>query len=211
MAIIEKTAFEVKNSNIRFNDIQNVPGYFGTVSQGTFTPADCSAGMVCKSAALAPCEGYEDFDILNGNTHQFVAAADGSADGYTGDHTGLYVCNTHDIEKMKDSQGNVYSGVAANTLGLGLPAGERCAFTELIVGEKYKWGEGNFSTLPTEGQGFATLANGLWVGASAAPTDGSVYAEILPVAASQSGFIKGLRYAFGGYWMKICRSVAASE
>lgn len=205
MAIIEKTAFEVKNSNIRFNDIQNVPGYFGTVSQGTFTPADCSAGMVCTSSALAPCEGYEDFNILNGNTHQFVAAVSGSVTGNPGDHTGLYVCNTHDVEKMKDSQGNVYN-VGANTLGLGLPAGERCAFTELIVGEKYKWGEGNFSTLPTEGQGFATLANGLWVGASAAPTDGSVYAEILPVAASQSGFMKGLRYAFNGYWLKICRA-----
>lgn len=205
MAIIEKTAFEVKNSDIRFNDIQNVPGYFGTVSQGTFTPADCSAGLVCKSAALAPCEGYEDFNILNGNTHQFVVAANGSVTGNPGDHTGLYVCNTHDVEKMKDSQGNVYN-VGANTLGLGLPAGERCAFTELIVGEKYKWGEGNFSALPTEGQGFATLANGLWVGASAAPTDGSVYAEILPVAASQSGFMKGLRYAFNGYWLKICRA-----
>lgn len=206
MSIIEKTAFEVKNSDIRFNDIQNVPGYFGTVSQGTFTPADCSAGMVCTSYALAPCEGYEDFNILNGNTHQFVAAVSGSVTGNPSDHTGLYVCNTHDVEKMKDSQGNVYSGVAANTLGLGLPAGERCAFTELIVGEKYKWGEGNFSTLPTEGQGFATIANGLWVGASAAPTDGSVYAEILPVAASQSGFMKGLRYAFNGYWLKICRA-----
>lgn len=205
MAIIEKTAFEVKNSDIRFNDIQNVPGYFGTVSQGTFTPADCSAGMVCTSSALAPCEGYEDFNILNGNTHQFVAAVSGSVTGNPGDHTGLYVCNTHDVEKMKDSQGNVYN-VGANTLGLGLPAGERCAFTELIVGEKYKWGEGNFSTLPTEGQSYATLANGLWVGASAAPTDGSVYAEILPVAASQSGFMKGLRYAFNGYWLKICRA-----
>ena len=205
MAIIEKTAFEVKNSNIRFNDIQNVPGYFGTVSQGTFTPADCSAGMVCKSAALAPCEGYEDYGIMNGNTHQFVAAVSGSVTGNPSDHTGLYVCNTHDVEKMKDSQGNVYN-VGSNTLGLGLPAGERCAFTELIVGEKYKWGEGNFSTLPTEGQGFATLANGLWVGAAAAPTDGSVYAEILPVAASQSGFMKGLRHAFNGYWLKICRA-----
>lgn len=206
MAFIDKTAFEVKNSNIRFNDIQNVPGYFGTVSDNTFTTADCSAGMVCTPSALAPCEGYEDFGILNGNTHQFVAAATGSVTGNPGDHTGLYVCNTHDVQQLTGPDGNVYN-VGANTLGLGLPAGNRCTFTELIVGERYKWGEGNFATLPTTGQGFATLANGLWSGAAAAPTDGSVYAVIERTEA----FIKGLRNAFNGYVLRICRSVAASE
>ena len=205
MAYIDKTAFEVKNSNIRFNDIQNVPGYFGSVSEDAFTAADCSAGLVCSSYALAPSEGYESLGILNGNTHQFIAAASGSVEGYTGDHTGLYVCNTHDIQQLTGPDGNVYN-VGANTLGLGLPAGNRCAFTELIVGERYKWGEGNFAALPAEGESYAVLSNGLWSGASQAPTDGSVYA----VVERTEAFIKGLRNAFNGYILRICRSAVSA-
>ena len=211
MATIAKTAFEVKNSNIRFNDLQNVPGYFGAVSDGAYVMEDCPAGFLAVSNGLAACEGYEAFNIVNGNTHNFVAAEDGGPlAGYTGDHTGIYACNTHDVQKVVDALGNVYN-VGKNTLGLPLPAGERCAFTELIVGEKYKWGEGNFSTAPTEGQAYAVIEDGLWKGASAAPTDGSVYAEILPVAASQSAFEKGTRFAFNGYWLKICRAAIAGE
>lgn len=205
MAIIANTAFEVKNSNIRNNDIQNVPGYFGTVSEDTFTAQDCSAGFICTSAGLTVSEGYASYGILNGNTHNFVAAATGSVDGNPGDHTGLYVCNTHNVQQIKDALGNVYN-VGANTMGLPLPAGERCAFTELIVGERYKWGSGNFSTLPTaDGDTFATISNGLWVAADEAPTDGSVYAVI----EREEGFERGTRYAFDGYVLRICRSVAA--
>lgn len=203
MAYTANTAFEVKNSNIRFNDIQNVPGYFGAVADGVFTAADCSAGTLCASAGLAPSEGYESVSpaILNGNTHQFILQANGKAAGYTGDHTGIYACNTHDIQQLTAPDGNVYN-VGANTLGLGLPAGNRCAFTELIVGERYKFGSGNFSTLPAEGQTYATISNGFWVGAAAAPAAGNVYAVI----ERQEGFEKGVRYAFDGYVLRVFRA-----
>ena len=59
MAYTAKTAFEVKNSNIRFNDIQNVPGYFGAMDDSDYVVADCDAGELVVSNALAPCEGYE--------------------------------------------------------------------------------------------------------------------------------------------------------
>ena len=203
MAFTANTAFEVKNSNIRFNDIQNVPGYFGAVSEGAFVPADCSAGTLCASSALAPSEGYESVTpaILNGNTHQFILQANGKASFYPAAHTAIYACNTHDVQQLTAPDGNVYN-VGANTLGLGLPAGNRCAFTELIVGERYKFGAGNFSTLPTTGQGFATISNGFWVGAAAAPAAGNVYAVI----EREEGFEKGVRYAFDGYVLRICRA-----
>lgn len=206
MPTIAKTAFEVKNSNIRFNDLQNVPGYFGEVSGNDYTYADCPAGYLCVSNGLAENEGYETFDIINGETHNFVVAANGNpVAGKTGDKTGIYVCNTHDVQRVKDAQGNVYN-VGKNTLGLPLPAGERCTFTELVVGEKYKWGEGNFKTLPASGQNYATIDGGQWKGASSAPTGGGIYAEIIPAAAGQSAFEKGTRKAFNGYWLKICRA-----
>lgn len=201
MAYTEKTAFEVKNSNIRFNDIQNVPGYFGAMDDADYVVADCDAGELCVSNALAPCEGYESFSILNGNTHQMIAKADGSAvAGYKGDHTGIYACNTHNVQQVVDQLGNVYN-VGRNTLGLGLPAGERGVFTELIVGERYKFGEGNFSSL-TEGHAYATISSGKWASASSAPvTAGNVYAVI----ERPSAFEKGTRFAFDGYILRICR------
>ena len=64
------------------------------------------------------------------------------------------------------------------TLGLALPADERGDFTELMVGEQYNFGEGNFSTAPSDSLKFATIANGLLVAVAAAPTDGSVYFAI---------------------------------
>lgn len=205
MAYIAQTAFEVKNSNIRHEDMQNIPGVFGSVSDNVFTAADCSAGFLCKQSALTKSEGYESFGILNGNTWQFVAAADGIATGKPGDATGIYAFNCYNVSSAVDVAGNVYHVGTANTLGLGLPAGERGDFTELRVGEKYKFGKGNFSTAPDDGLIYATIANGLLVADDEAPTDGSIYFEIL----YEEGFNRGARYAFDGYVLRCLRSTAA--
>lgn len=205
MAYIAQTAFEVKNSNIRHEDMQNIPGVFGAVADSVFTPADCSAGFLCKQNALTVSEGYESFNILNGNTWQFVAAADGIATGKPGDATGIYAFNCYNVSSAVDVLGNVYHVGTANTLGLGLPAGERGDFTELRVGEMYKWGKGNFSTAPDEGLIYATISNGMLVATDTAPTDGSIYFEIL----REDGFTRGSRYAFDGYVLRCLRSVAA--
>lgn len=171
-----KYMFEVTVSNSARNDTQNVSGKFGTGTGSSFVPAECIAGGLCVQNGLIPSEGYESFNILNGNTWYFNVAANGSAGGRKGDHTGIFAFNNYDVNKAKsgDNQWNL----GANTLGLSLPAGNRGDFTELIVGEQYTWGADNFTAVPAS-QKYATIANGKFTPAAAAPTDGSVYAEIL--------------------------------
>ena len=198
MSFIDKTAFEVSVSNITRNNTQNVPGYFGSVPDAAFVGADCSAGLLCVKNALTESEGYEAQDILNGNTWQFIAAANGtSADGFTGDHTGLYACNTYDVRQVNAGNGNIYK-LGANFLGAGLPANVRGDFTEIIIGEQYTFGEGNFSTLPSSASYiYATISSGRLVASSSKPTGGNgVYFEIL----RKKDFTVGARSAgFSGY------------
>lgn len=177
MALIQKTMFEVLVSNSTRNGTQNVAGKFGTYADETFTPDVCSAGFMCEQAALIPSEGYEAYSILNGNTWYFVAATDGEITGQPGDHTGIYAFNNYDVNKV--TSGELQYNLGANTLGLSLPADTRGDFTELIVGEQYGFGSGNFSAVPNlETQGYATISNGLWTPATEAPASG-VYAQIL--------------------------------
>lgn len=213
MASIAKTAFEVSNSNITRNNIQNVPGYFGSGTGTSFVPDICPSGFLCTRSELAANEGYEGkgakgADILNGNTWRFIAAAAGAADGRTGDATGIYAFNSYNAQQGTIGGNTYYAG--ANTLGLELPAGERGDFTELMVGEKYKWGPGNFSTAPTDADfKYATIVNGMLVASKTQPADGSgVYLKILYSRA----FTKGSRYAgFDGYVCEVCRAAAAKS
>ena len=145
MAFIDKTMFEVTVSNSVNNQTQNVPGKFGTGTGSEFATADCSAGFLCVRNGLIPSEGYEGVTpaILNGNTWFFNAAVDGN-DGLSGDHTGIYAFNNYDVNKAV-SGANQWN-VGAKTLGLGLPAGNRGDFCEIIIGEQYTFGSGNFSS-----------------------------------------------------------------
>ncbi len=204
MAFTANTMFELKVSNSVNDQLQNIPGYFGTVSGDTFTEADCDAGLICVQHALADMLGYNG--IKNGNTWQMIAAASGSAAGHNGDHTGLYCLNNYEGNLVSNGQGaEWYLGI--DTLGVGVLAGKRGTFAELIVGEQIKVGLGNFtgSTAPTDQQGYAVIANGRWTPASAAPTDGSVYAKILRTEQVTAG-----AYSAGvGYILQILRSTAA--
>lgn len=213
MATIAKTAFEVSNSNISRNSMQNVPGKFGTGTGSGFKSEVCPAGFLCVQGALLPNEGYEGkgpnkTDILNGNTWEFVAAASGNVNGFTGDHTGIYAFNSYDVRKVASGD-NVWM-LGSNFLGLELPAGERGDFTELIVGEQYTFGEGNFSTLPVSGSEkyYATIVNGLLVASTSVPAAGKgVYLEIL----RKKPFTTGARYAgFDGYVCRVLRTAAVA-
>lgn len=213
MASIAKTAFEVSVSNITRNNIQNVPGYFGSGTGTSFVPDICPAGFLCTRSELAANEGYEGkgangADILNGNTWRFIAAAAGTSGNRLGDHTGIYAFNSYNAQQGTIGGNTYYAG--ANTLGLELPAGERGDFTELIVGEQYTWGAENFSTAPTDSTFlYATIVNGLLVASKTAPADGSgVYLKIL----RSKPFTKGARYAgFNGYVCEVCRAAAAKS
>lgn len=210
MAFTANTAFEVKVGNGIYNGIQNVAGKFGSFSGSTFTPADISAGFFAVQNSLIPSEGYESIvdgssnpTILNGNTWYMTAASSGIVTGYTGDHTGIYAANPYDVNKV--TSGDLSYNLGQKTLGLGIPAGERGDFTELIVGEQYKFGEGNFASAPTVGQ-YVTVSSGKWSASSgSAPTTGAIYGKVLRT----EPFNEGASFYGTGYVVQILRSVAA--
>lgn len=205
MAYIDKTMFEVTVSNSLRNQTQNVPGKFGTGTGEGFVGADCSAGLLCVQNGLLPLAGYEEFGMVNGNSWYMNAATSGTA-GMLGDHTGIYACNTYDVSKV--TNGDLSYNLGAKTLGLGIPAGERGDFTEIIVGEQYTFGAGNFSTAPGAGvsTGYATIANGLLVYSASAPAAGSgVYFQILRTKPVN----EGTTYWGVGYVLKALRAANA--
>ena len=186
MSYLKQTMFEVKVSHSTNNNTQNVAGKFGTGTGATFAPADCSAGFLCVKNGLLPVEGYESVvdasgnaRILNGNTWYFNAATNGASGGAYGDHTNIYAFNNYDVNIVGSGDQQYHLG--RNTLGLGLPADNRGDFTEIIIGEQYTFGAGNFSTLPTSAATkYLTIANGLLVASATAPTGGTgVYFELL--------------------------------
>lgn len=206
MAFTDKTLFEVTVSNSVRNQTQNIPGKFGTGTGAAFAAADCDAGTLCVRNGLIPSEGYEDLKdasgnaapILNGNTWYMNAATNGNA-GRIGDHTGIFAANTYNVQNIGGYN------LGAKTLGLGIPAGERSDFTELVVGEQYTFGLGNFSTAPSTGvfTGYATIASGKLVYSSTKPADGTgVYLILL----RGKNMNEGTTYAGKGYVCEVARA-----
>ncbi len=214
MAAIANTAFEVSVSNIIRNQTQNVTGIFGAGADASFKSEICPSGFLCVRQALLPCAGYEmvqdssnNPEIFNGNAWEMIAATNGTSGGRYGDHTGIYAFNSYDVNKV--SNGNNVWMLGNNYLGLSLPAGERGTFTELIVGEQYTFGAGNFSTAPSGATYiYATIANGLLVAATSAPAAATgVYLKIL----REKNFTVGTRDAgFVGYVCEVCRTAEAA-
>lgn len=152
MAFIKDTAFQFRRSNDRNEDLQTVTGLYGSFSGDEFTAEDCSAGFLCNKGKGIPEGGS-----------YMTAAADGSKK--------LYACNTTDVQRLANGANKWAVGV--NTLGLGIPAGVKGAYTELVEDETYAFGPGDFSTLVDDTTNtFATVANGMLVGAAAAPASG---------------------------------------
>lgn len=163
MAFIENTAFEVKVSNHEFDSIANVTGIF---QNGDGDAEVCAAGFLCKRSALTPNEGYESYDIDNTNTWYMVAAED--SDDLL---TPIYACNTFDVNMLSDGITGADYRIGTNTLGLAVPAGRRATYTQISFNNVnvYRFGVGNINgTLADET--FFTIADGLLVPASAAPT-----------------------------------------
>ena len=178
--------------------------------------SDLSAGFLCTKNSLLPNEGYTNVlglssgsfvaatGLKNGNSWYMVAATNGAAGGMHGDHTGIYACNTYDVNRA--TAGDLVINIPGKTLGLPIPAGERGDFTELIVGEQYNFGAGNFGTLPTSELPYATISNGLLVATNTAPTDGSVYFEVMRL---DGRFIEGAYDGGAKYTLRCVRSAVA--
>ena len=142
---ISTYAFQPRKWNNRFDDLQTITGLYGSWSGTTFVEASCNAGFLCNRDAGIPAGG-----------NYMLIASDGSKK--------LYACNPCDVERIGDDK-NLWA-VGVETLGLGLPSGKKGPFTEIKDGETYAFAPSNFSTIVDASNTFATVADGLLVGAS---------------------------------------------
>lgn len=204
MPHIENTAFEPKNTNGVYNGLGNVTGLFRSPSGTAMIPEECPAGYLCVQDSLMPLEGYDS--ATNGNSWYFKPCATPKVDGLPADRTGIFASNTYKEVEVKGDD-LVYE-LGVNTLGIPIPELERGTFTELMVGEVYKFGEGNFASPPNEGDYVPIDGPMFGAGASEPPDDdGAVWGEVLRV----EPFNDGPRYYGNGYCVKIFRNGQSEE
>ena len=194
MAFTANTAFEIKVSNHEFDSTANISGYYYAQDPGTgdYVATDCSAGFLCVKHDLKANEGYS---IVNGNTWEMFPAA-----GTETVATPIYACNPHNVQEIVAPDGNVYK-IGANTLGLGIPAGERDTFTRIdfLPGDRhYRFGVGNLTTALSTNQyltlGTSTNAGKLVPAASAPTANGAVYFKVLGTGTFTQGAYAGFGY-----------------
>ena len=193
-----QAAFEVVVSNSKNNDTQNITGI---AVDGNGDPIQAVSGNLYVQYNLTLNEGYSEATIKNTNTAYMKAAPNGTVEGRPGDHTGIYAHNTYDVNKLTD--GDLVVNFPGKTLGLVTHKGERSDYTELIVGEKYKFAISNFyaDSSYSAGDKF-TVYNGVWKLTTAASIgNGAVYAELKKI----SSFTEGGLYAGTGYVLEIKR------
>ena len=176
--MISEYAFQPRRWNNRFNDLQTITGLFGSWSGSTFVSASCDAGFLCNKGDGIPDGGA-----------YMIAASNGSAK--------LYACNPTDVERLSDAS-NAWA-VGAETLGLGARIGVKAPYTEIIPGETYAFGPSNFSTLVTASDKYATVSNGLLVGASALGSSFTGFYFELDAELGIDAFIEGNYNAFSRY------------
>lgn len=191
MAFTANTAFELKVSNHEFDSAANITGVFGSYSGADFTPADCSAGFLCTKYALTANEGYPS-GTYNGNTWTMVAATSTDVLG----ENAIYACNPHNVQEVAAPDGNVYK-IGANTLGIGIPAGERDTFTRIdfLPGDRhYRFGTGNLTTSLSTNK-YLTIDDGELKPAASAPNDPGVpYFKVLGTGTFTVGAYAGFGY-----------------
>jgi hypothetical protein len=175
---ISTYAFQPRRWNARYDDLQTVTGLFGSWSGTSFITASCEAGFLCNKGDGIPAGGA-----------YMTAASDGT--------TTLYACNPCDVERLSDAK-NTWA-VGAETLGLGLPLGKKGPFTEIKVGETYAFAPSNFSTIVTTTNKYATVSDGLLVGASELDSSFTGYYFELDTEMGIDFFVEGNYNAFSRY------------
>lgn len=208
MTYIKDTAFEIYVSNSKRNDTQNITGKFGSFEGETFTPDICSAGFLCKRHSLLPSEGYEKplyhetewgtaSKLKNSNSWHMVTAENG-IDGFAGAHTGIYACDTHNVNSA--TMGDIDINLPGRTLGLPIRENERGNYVEMIAGEQYNFGNANFYILPTVSAPYCKIVNGLLAAQAEIPTDGCVFFELKAIGRFIEGNMDG-----GAKYTMLCR------
>lgn len=192
MAFTANSMFETRVTNAVFDETLNVTGKY----QSGGSDADCSAGFLCvRGATRLGNEGYSG--LYNDNAYIFGAAA-------ATDYDGIYACNPFQVEAGVSNRGNVYK-IGAETLGLGIPAGEFDTFTKIEFDNKsiYRFGAGNLSTAISTNTYF-TIANGLLVPAASAPAKaGKPYFKLVAAVTTTEGAYASMT----AYDVMACRDV----
>ena len=187
MASIAKTMFSARVTNAVHDDIANITGLFNNASAAEEA---CAAGFLCTRSALLDSEAYSG--VKNENAWIMVGA---TSDANVG--TGVYACNSYNVNQIADAvHGNVYK-IGQSTLGLEVPAGERGTFTKIdfASGDKiYRFGEGNIDGEIGD-KTYFTIDDGLLVPASAAPaTAGAIYFELIQTGTAIEGTYAAFDY-----------------
>lgn len=199
MSYIANTAFEARITNNRDDILSHIAGKYQVTSPAT-ADADCSAGLLCVRASLAPNEGFDNPSgtrVYNENTWIMNAAAS----TVTADDV-IYACDTYDTQLVTAPGGQNYY-VGLETLGLGVPAGRFGNFTRIDFDNQsvYRFGIGNLSAAISTNTYF-TISAGLLVPAASAPTDtGAIYFKLH----GTGKFVKGNSQAFTYYDVVACK------
>lgn len=186
MPSIPQTGFEVKVTNMQYNALQNITGVFHN-EDGKVEA--CPSGFLCTRKELLPNSSYAG--VNNGNAWIMEAAVSG-APSASGTVPKIYAFNSYDVNRV--GQGANTWMVGANTFGLELPGdGAPGTFTEIVEGEQYVFGSGNFSTAPTDVTTtiYATIADGLLVASATPPAAGAglwfeITAKVNPTVGTRS-------------------------
>lgn len=196
MAYIANTAFEARITNNDRDNLSHIAGLY----QESSTAADCSAGLLCVRASLAPNEGFDNPSgtrVYNENTWIMNAAASTA----TVDDI-IYACDTYDNQLVSAPNGNEYF-VGTETLGLGVPAGRYGNFTRINFDNQsvYRFGAGNIDGSISTNT-FFTIDDGLLKPAASAPaTAGAIYFKLMGTGT----FVKGTHAAITYYDVQACK------
>lgn len=197
MAFIANTAFEQRISNHEFESDNNITGKY----QASSADADCSAGLLCVRATQMANEGYANIN----NDNSWIMNAAGANDLA---QKGIYACNPGNVNTIVDPATGAKYKVGSNTLGLGIPAGDRDTFTRIIFdnAKVYRFGVGNINGTIGSNTIF-TIAAGMLVPASAAPTaNGAPYFELRGTGKFTQGAYQGFDY----YDLCACMAVGST-
>lgn len=202
-----RCGFEVIVSNSKNNDTQNVTGI---AINGDGDAEEAFAGGLYVQSEKTLNEGYTANGLHNLNTPYMQLAEGGAVEGKPGDHTGIYACNTYDVNKLSDG-GLLIINFPGKTLGLITPAGERTDYTELIVGEQYKFGEVNFANADISGLAdgdVVEIENGVFKKGSLDSVEaGYVYGKVHEFRA----FTEGANHGTMGVIVEICRKAGGGS
>ena len=158
-------------------------------------PDDIFAGAIVNFGENTPSAGYHGIDLGGGTTTdvrnggQWYATL--AADGALTNGTYAFLSTDYNFATWSTEK----AAIGINTLGNPTIGGRAGTALKIVAGKQYFFGEGNFSTVPTATQRYATIADGLLVPAVSKPAAGSLYFEILQV----DNYTEGAWNAFPRY------------